>query len=39
MTRRDQTLMNVLAITNLYPNNIQPDRGVFNRQQFEWLNR
>lgn len=31
--------MNVLAITNLYPNNIQPDRGVFNRQQFERLSR
>lgn len=29
--------MRILAITNLYPNPLQPHRGVFNRQQFRAL--
>ncbi len=29
--------MRILAITNLYPNQYQPDRAPFNRQQFEAL--
>jgi glycosyltransferase involved in cell wall biosynthesis len=31
--------MRVLAVTNLFPNAQQPNRGVFNRQQFEALSR
>jgi len=26
--------MKVLIITNLFPNNVQPERGIFNKQQF-----
>lgn len=26
--------MNVLAITNLFPNNVNPQQGIFNKQQF-----
>jgi len=29
--------MKILAITNLFPNALQPERGVFNRQQFNAL--
>src|SRR6478735_8151555 len=29
--------MRILAITNLYPNPLQPHRGAFNRQQFRAL--
>lgn len=31
--------MRVLAITNLYPNPYQPNRGTFNRRQLAWLAR
>jgi glycosyltransferase involved in cell wall biosynthesis len=31
--------MRILAITNLYPNPLQPHRGTFNRQQFRALAR
>ena len=29
--------MKIVAVTNLFPNRQQPDRGVFNRQQFAEL--
>jgi glycosyltransferase involved in cell wall biosynthesis len=33
------SFMRILAITNLYPNPLQPHRGTFNRQQFRALAR
>lgn len=33
------TVMKVLAITNLFPNIVEPGRGVFNKQQFSELSK
>src|SRR5262249_19155078 len=37
--RRPKLLMKVLAITNLFPNPLEPDRGCFNLKQFQRLQR